>query len=344
MGMTDTECSFDVIIPIYRVSPEFVQECLDSVLAQQYGNFTCWIVDGTPKEWSDYAKLHEVIDHFVSTDDRFQLIRQKPEYRGVSGARNQGIAAGNAPWIAFLDGDDWWFPENLGWVVEGLSEAHRDTVVVWTASDVFIEVESPKTGTIYRSRKVASYFEGVDILRQDLAHGYWFIMGHPPMTSQVVVRRDRFNEVEGFDEGLQMAEDTECWIRMLGSPYDLGERPTYQFFQIDAVGGHHRLGDHQTINGGLQTSASYDGTSADVANRVGAFESFTNQVRSIIGSQHPRPPKELPTELSGHADLDEDYWLWLRTASAGVGRSRFLLGNSGFDDHSVLDDDRTIWI
>ena len=102
---------------------------------------------------------------------------------------------------------------------------------------------------------------------------------------------------KGFDEGLQMAEDTECWIRMLGSPYDLGERPTYQFFQIDAVGGHHRLGDHQTINGGLQTSASYDGTSADVADRVSAFESFTNQVRSIIGSQHPRPPKELPVEL-----------------------------------------------
>lgn len=326
---------FDVIVPIYRVQPDLVEECLASVRNQTHEDWTCWIVDGTPLDWEHYETLSRLIDNFTSSDERFRLLRQDfDQYPGVSGARNQAIEAGDSPWIAFLDGDDWWFPENLGWVDEDLQQSHPDTVVSWTASKVEIELTSPK-GWTRKSEHIASHFDH-DRLRQDLGHGYWFIMGHPPMTSQVVVRRDRFTEVNGFDQTLQMAEDTECWIRMLGSP--LASEPTYRFHQIDAVGGFHRLGDNQTINGGLQTSASFNATDPDAPDRDSAFDRFSTQVRSVIGSQHPRPDPNPPN------DIDADYWAWLRTASGGIGRSRFLMGNDPNANQVDFDDGRQIWV
>jgi len=329
--------TFDVIVPIYRVEPELVVECLASIRSQTHEDWNCWIIDGTPPEWESARQLSRVIDHFVESDDRFHSVRQDfVAHPGVSGARNQASWLGSSDWIAFLDGDDWWFPENLSWIAEELSgPAHPDTVVAWTASKVVIELTSAN-GWSHTSEQIASNFDH-SRLRQDLGHGYWFLMGHPPMTSQVVVRRDRFTEVDGFDVGLQMAEDTECWIRMLGPP---GGSSTFRFHQIEAVGGFHRLGPHQTINGGLQTSASFDATDPDAPDRSTAFDRFTTQVRSVIGSRHPRPPAEPPT---GH-DIDDDYWSWLRTASGGIGRSRFLVGNASPDEIADFDDSRRIWV
>ncbi len=329
---------FDIVIPIYRVDPDLVEECLASVRNQTHQEWICWIIDGTPFDWEHSRDLTRLIDSFVEADDRFRTVRQDfDSHPGVSGARNQASMLGDAPWVAFLDGDDWWFPENLSWIVEDLDTAHPDTVVAWTASKVDIQLTSAN-GWHHRSEQIASNFGGIDRLRQDLGHGYWFIMGHPPMTSQVVVRRDRFETVQGFDVDLQMAEDTECWIRMLGSP--LSDQPTHRFHQIEAVGGFHTLGDNQTINGGLQTSASFDANDPDSPDRDTAFDRFSAQVRSVIGSRHPRPAETIP---DGH-DVTDEYWSWLRTASGGIGRSRFLLGNAAPESRADFTDDRQIWV
>ena len=43
---------FDVIIPTYKVRPEFIQNALESVESQTLDNWRCWIVDGTPTDES----------------------------------------------------------------------------------------------------------------------------------------------------------------------------------------------------------------------------------------------------------------------------------------------------
>ena len=57
-----------------------------------------------------------------STDSTWKAIQQfgsKVKYLplgsnlGVSAARNAGIRKSSAPFIAFLDSDDYWFPEKL---------------------------------------------------------------------------------------------------------------------------------------------------------------------------------------------------------------------------------------
>ena len=62
---------FDVIIPIHKTQPEFLKECIDSVINQDFKDFQCYMVDGTPSEWRDYIGNKEYLEGVVSQDARF---------------------------------------------------------------------------------------------------------------------------------------------------------------------------------------------------------------------------------------------------------------------------------
>ena len=91
---------FDIIIPIYKIKPKFLEQCLVSINAQTFENFETWIVDGTPEDWEHYDEDMELISRYP----HFNYIRQSG--KGVSQARNEGICQGTNSHIAFLDGDD----------------------------------------------------------------------------------------------------------------------------------------------------------------------------------------------------------------------------------------------
>ena len=104
---------YDVVIPIYKVQPEWIVECLDSVLAQKIQAWRVIIVDGTPLDDDMADAIAAVCLLYVNSDPRFHYLRQDADVEGVGGARNQAIAYGNSPWVAFLDADDYWYPEKL---------------------------------------------------------------------------------------------------------------------------------------------------------------------------------------------------------------------------------------
>ena len=101
---------FDIIVPTYRINPEWLDRCLQSIQEQTVDEWECYVIDGTPEDWTDYDLMMSVVSRYVS-DERFTYVRQAGG--GVSQARNQGIEIGCSPWIAFLDGDDYWYPEHL---------------------------------------------------------------------------------------------------------------------------------------------------------------------------------------------------------------------------------------
>ena len=45
---------FDIIVPIYKIKPLFLEQCLVSIDAQTFENFETWIIDGTPEDWEGY--------------------------------------------------------------------------------------------------------------------------------------------------------------------------------------------------------------------------------------------------------------------------------------------------
>jgi glycosyltransferase involved in cell wall biosynthesis len=91
-----------VIVPVYN-SEKFINACVDSLLGQTYSEIEVVVVDdgsvdSTPQKLSDYIEDHRV-----------RIVKQ--ENRGVSAARNTGLAFASGEFVAFVDSDDVVHPE-----------------------------------------------------------------------------------------------------------------------------------------------------------------------------------------------------------------------------------------
>ena len=87
-----------IIVPIYNVE-RYLGACIDSVLAQTYGDFELILVDdGSPDNCGS------ICDTYAQKDDRIRVIH-KPN-GGLSDARNAGLDIAAGKYVYFLDSDD----------------------------------------------------------------------------------------------------------------------------------------------------------------------------------------------------------------------------------------------
>ena len=78
---------FSVVVPVYNVE-KYLRECVDSVLAQSFGDFELILVDDGSKDASG-----NICDEYAVNDARVKVIHK--ENGGQSTARNKGIEAAN---------------------------------------------------------------------------------------------------------------------------------------------------------------------------------------------------------------------------------------------------------
>jgi glycosyltransferase involved in cell wall biosynthesis len=111
-----------VVIPAHNRA-HTLPACLESVLAQTHAPKEIWVVDD--RSTDDTAA---VVARHAARGVRYLRLQQG---RGAQAARNAGIHAATAPWIAFQDSDDTWLPQRLALQVEALraAGAGADTVV-----------------------------------------------------------------------------------------------------------------------------------------------------------------------------------------------------------------------
>lgn len=88
-----------VVIPIYNVA-EYLDECLASVARQTYRDWECILVDDGSNDSSG-----DICDSWSQRDNRFIVIHQRN--KGVSAARNIGLAKAIGEYVVFIDADDW---------------------------------------------------------------------------------------------------------------------------------------------------------------------------------------------------------------------------------------------
>ena len=92
-----------VIIPLYN-KENFIKKTLESVLNQTFTDFEVLVIDDGSTDQS-----FEIVSQF--SDERIKLFQQ--ENKGAASARNLGIEKATGELIAFLDADDYWFPNHL---------------------------------------------------------------------------------------------------------------------------------------------------------------------------------------------------------------------------------------
>lgn len=100
--MKTTEDLISVVVPVYNVV-NYLEECLDSLIAQKYPNKEIIIVDDGSTDGSS-----RICDEFAEKYDCVKLIRQ--ENAGLSAARNAGLEAAKGEFICFVDSDDYVLP------------------------------------------------------------------------------------------------------------------------------------------------------------------------------------------------------------------------------------------
>lgn len=110
----------DLIIPVYNVSP-FLRECLDSVVQQTFKDFRVIIVDDGSTDDSG-----QICEEYVKAYSYMTVIHQ--QNMGLSGAKNTGLRHSTAPYVIFLDSDDWMSPEALESLYE-IATAHNSDIV-----------------------------------------------------------------------------------------------------------------------------------------------------------------------------------------------------------------------
>lgn len=95
-----------IITPAYN-SSKFIEETIQSVLAQTYTDWELLITDDCSTD-----KTVEIVEKYVTRDSRIKLF-VLDQNSGAAAARNNSLARAQGKYIAFLDSDDLWLPQKL---------------------------------------------------------------------------------------------------------------------------------------------------------------------------------------------------------------------------------------
>lgn len=113
-----------IVIPVYNAE-NYIEECLDSLLAQTYPDFEIICVD----DGSEDRSL-EILRKYEKQDGRITVLTQKNQYAGV--ARNTGMERAKGKYLLFLDADDFFNKELLEQTVSE-AEKHQTEILVFDA-------------------------------------------------------------------------------------------------------------------------------------------------------------------------------------------------------------------
>ncbi|MGC1810724.1 MAG: glycosyltransferase family 2 protein [Candidatus Binataceae bacterium] len=193
MSLSEARPRVSVIIPVHN-GEDTVARAIDSALSQTYKDNVEVIVinngstDQTAKVLESYAERIIILD--------------EPAL-GVARARNTGVAAARGKYLAFLDADDEWMPEKLARVVP-LLEADPECVLAYHDGII-----TDTDGTVIRESACPAGHDAALSLESLIKYSG---LGLPILFDSVVLRRDIFDRVGGFNEQLESAEDV--WLQI----------------------------------------------------------------------------------------------------------------------------------
>jgi glycosyltransferase involved in cell wall biosynthesis len=137
-----------VIVPVYKVE-QYIRECLDSLVSQTYADFEVILVDDASPD-----KCPEICDEYAARDDRFKAVHH-PENRQISAARNTALDYASGQYIAFVDPDDYCYPDCLE-LMHTLMEAHKaDLVITMTYNERLLRHKKERDTVELLSRQEA---------------------------------------------------------------------------------------------------------------------------------------------------------------------------------------------
>jgi len=177
------------VIPTHG-RPALLTEALRSVAAQSLLPAAIYVVDDEGSEQTRaavtaFARETSVLVHYCA----------HVEGRGPSTSRNFGARVADAEWLAFLDDDDRWLPDYLSTAL-----AHEAADIVLVARWDFDSAGGRRPG----KTPEPSYDER-----------HWLRQNLGGTGSSMLIRRELFLAIGGFDPKLHSGEDRDLVIRAM---------------------------------------------------------------------------------------------------------------------------------
>ena len=112
---------FSIIVAVYNTEA-YLDKCLQSILNQTFTDFEVILInDGS------LDKSAEICEKYAQIDKRIRLIHQ--ENQGVSATRNTALGMASAPYIIWVDADDWIEEDLLAEVKKSIDQTSADIIL-----------------------------------------------------------------------------------------------------------------------------------------------------------------------------------------------------------------------
>ncbi len=182
--------TISILVPVYKVKPLYLQECLNSISAQVYSNWELCLVD----DGSNDESLRSIVESFHQRFPDQVRFRFETQNGGICKASQLALELATGEFIALLDHDDRLLPNALLEVARAIQ--------LNGSSDIFYSDES----RISEEGIVESTFHKPS----------WsplFSLAVHYSTHLTVYRRELVIKVEGFRAGYEGSQDHDLMLR-----------------------------------------------------------------------------------------------------------------------------------
>lgn len=204
---TDKICKVSIILPTYNRG-DLLPRAVNSVIQQTFSDWEMIL-------WDDGStdNTKEIVSRFSDNRIKFYF----DENRGVSYARNRALEKAGGKYIAFLDSDDEWVNEKLERQVSIMETYPQIDALFGNFANINLARGGEGDGFAQDARSMAH------LSTDHIENGIFLIAAGMPeilalgnfiATDTMMIRREVFDRVGGFNEGLRNSEDFELWWRV----------------------------------------------------------------------------------------------------------------------------------
>lgn len=179
-----------IILPVFNCE-DYITDSIQSILDQTFTNFELLIIDDGSTD-NTYKKIKQI------KDSRIILTKQKN--KGLPKTLNESFKRAKGKYIARQDADDFSYPTRLEKQVKFL-EANPNFGIVGTWAEIWVDQKKSDRALLHSCENYK--------LKFDILFDSGFVH------SSVMIRKEIFNQLGGYNSKFQPVEDYEYWTRVL---------------------------------------------------------------------------------------------------------------------------------
>ncbi len=182
-----------IVIPTYNRSA-LISRAIKSALNQTYRDVEIIVIDDGSSDDTEAS-----LQGYLNRDNGIPVYYRKIPHLGVSAARNTGVSMACGTWIAFLDSDDSWMSDKLEKQIKFV-RANPSIRLVYTHERWFRDGKRVNPPAVYKKHSGDVFIHCLPVC----------MIG----VSTVLIAKDLFDQVNGFDTAYPVCEDYDLWLRI----------------------------------------------------------------------------------------------------------------------------------